>query len=40
MVEETDEQYTKRQERNRQDVERMRRMRYENYLRLKQEFEK
>ncbi len=39
MVEETDEQYEKRQERNRLDAERMKKQRYENYLRLKQEFE-
>jgi acetyl-CoA carboxylase alpha subunit len=39
MVEETDEQYEKRVKRLEEDRERLRQMRYQNYLRLKKEFE-
>jgi hypothetical protein len=39
MVEETDEQFTKRQKQIQQDQERIQKMRYESYLRLKKEFE-
>ena len=39
MVEETDEQYQKRLSINEQDKERMKKSRYESYLRLKKEFE-
>jgi hypothetical protein len=39
MVEETDEQYQKRLSTNEQDKERMKKSRYESYLRLKKEFE-
>ena len=39
MVEETDEQYQKRLSNIEQDKERMKKSRYESYLRLKKEFE-
>lgn len=39
MVEETDEQFKKRQKEIEQERERMKKMRYENYLKLKAEFE-
>ena len=39
MVEETDEQFKKRQKAIEQERERMKKMRYENYLKLKKEFE-
>lgn len=39
MVEETDEQFEKRQERIKQDAKWARERRYENYLKLKKEFE-
>jgi|LakMenEpi03Aug12_release.lakeMendotaPanAssembly.Ray.scaffolds.fasta_scaffold15498_18 hypothetical protein len=39
MVEETDEQYQKRLSNIEQDKERMKKFRYESYLKLKKEFE-
>lgn len=39
MVEETDEEFEKRIERNKRYAEEMKRKRYENYLKLKEEFE-
>jgi hypothetical protein len=40
MVEETDAQFEKRIARNKQSAEEMKKRRYENYLKLKKEFEK
>lgn len=39
MVEETDEEFEKRIERNKRYAEEMKQKRYENYLKLKEEFE-
>lgn len=39
MVEETDEEFEKRTDRNKRAAEEMKRKRYENYLKLKEEFE-